>query len=131
MSIIGKRTDRKKPKPVLKPLTWLASTKKDLMSLPEEVIDIFGYALHLAQRGLKHPDAKPLHGFGAGVLEVVESWEGDAYRAVYVVRFESTVFVLHVFKKKSVKAGETPKPDLELIRKRLKVAEEIAGEQRK
>src|SRR5260221_5267368 len=103
MSIIGKATDRKKPKPVLKPLTWLGSTKKDLRSLPEEVIDTFGYALHLAQGGLKHPDAKPMHGFGAGVLEVVENWKGDAYRAIYVVRFESTVFVLHVFMKKSVK----------------------------
>jgi phage-related protein len=131
MSIIGKGTDRKIPKPALKPLTWLGSTKKDLMSLPEEVIDTFGYALHLAQRGLKHPDAKPMHGFGAGVLEVIENQEGDTYRAVYVVRFESTIFVVHVFKKKSVKGDETPKPDLELIKKRLKVAEEIAKEQRK
>src|SRR5260221_9490559 len=131
MSIIGKTPDWKKPKPVLKPLTWLGSTRKDLMSLPLKVVKSFGYALYLAQAGSKHPDAKAMHGFGAGVLEVVESWEGDAYRAVYVVRFEAAVFVLHVFKKKSVKGDETPKPDLEMIKKRLKVGEEIAKEQSK
>src|SRR5260221_14570508 len=103
MSIIGKATDRKKPKPVLKPLTWLGSTKKDLRSLPGEGMDTFGYALHLAQGGLKHPDAKPMHGFGAGALEVVENWKGDAYRARYVVRLEWAVFVLHGFVTQSVK----------------------------
>jgi len=96
------------------------------MALPEEVIDTFGYALYLAQTGKKHEQAKPLHGFGsAGVLEIVEDWRGNAYRAVYTVRFAAAVFVLHVFQKKAKSGIATPKQDMELIRGRLKVAEQI------
>ena len=89
--------------------------------MPEAVQDVFGYALHLAQSGSKHPDAKPLQGFGgAGVLEVVESWRGNAYRAVYTLKIAGAIYVLHCFQKKSAKGSETPKPDIELIRDRLK-----------
>ena len=115
--------------PEVKSLAWIGSTKKDLLALPEDVIDTFGYALHLAQAGKKHEQAKPLHGFGsAGVLEVVEDWHGNTYRAVYTVRFATAVFVLHVFQKKSKSGIATPKQDIELIRERLKVAEQIAKE---
>ena len=118
-----------KSPPELKPLRWLANTKKDLMALPEGVIDTFGYALHLAQTGKKHEQAKPLHGFGsAGVLEVVEDWRGNAYRAVYTVRFAAAVFVLHVFQKKSKSGIATPRQDMELIKERLKAAEQIVKE---
>jgi phage-related protein len=118
-----------KSSPELKPLAWLASTKKDLMALPEEVIDTFGYALHLAQKGRKHEQAKPLHGFGsAGVLEVVEDWRGNAYRAAYTVRFAAAVFVLHVFQKKAKSGIATPRQDMELIKERLKAAEQVAKE---
>jgi phage-related protein len=107
----------------LKPLEWIGSSRKDLKSLPDEVMDVFGYALYLAQTGGKHDQAKPLRGFGwAGVLEVVEDFRGDAYRAVYTVRFEERVFVLHVFQKKSKTGIETPRRDMDLIRDRLKVA---------
>jgi phage-related protein len=113
----------------IKPLYWIGSSRKDVKSLPEGVQDVFGYALFLAQVGKKHPDAKPLQGFGsAGVLEVVEDWQGDTYRAVYTIRFAQAVFVLHVFKKKSTKGIETPQRDLDLIRERLKVAEAKAKE---
>lgn len=99
------------------------------MALPEEVTDTFGYALYLAQTGKKHEQAKPLHGFGsAGVLEIVEDRRGNAYRAVYTVRFAAAVFVLHVFQKKAKSGIATPKQDIELIRERLKVAEQIAKE---
>lgn len=99
------------------------------MALPEEVIDTFGYALHLAQTGTKHEQAKPLHGFGsAGVLEIVEVWRGNAYRAVYTVRFAAAVFVLHVFQKKAKTGIATPKQNMELIRERLKAAEQVAKE---
>jgi len=101
------------------------------MAMPEAVQDTFGYALHLAQAGLKHPDAKPLKGFGgAGVLEVVESFEGDAYRAVYTVRYAEAVFVVHCFQKKSTQGIATPKPDVELIRSRLKAIELGLGVQK-
>ena len=113
----------------LKPLEWIGSSKRDLRALPDEVMDVFGYALYLAQAGGKHLQAKSLQGFGsAGVLEVVEDWRGNAYRAVYTVRFEERVFVLHVFQKKSKTGIETPKPDRDLIRKRLQVAARRAKE---
>ena len=99
------------------------------MALPEEVIDTFGYALHLAQMGKKHVQAKPLHGFGsAGILEIVEDRRGNAYRAVYTVRFAAAVFVLHVFQKKAKSGIATPRQDMELIRERLKAAEQIVKE---
>ncbi len=115
----------------LKPLYWIASAKKDLKALPEEVQDVFGYALQLAQDGRRHPDAKFLSGFGsAGVLEVVDDFKGDTYRAAYTVKFGDAVYVLHCFQKKSVKGRETPKPDMDLIRDRLKAAEAHAKENR-
>jgi phage-related protein len=116
-------------RPELKPLHWVGSSKKDLLALPEEVVDVFGYALYLAQVGKKHEQAKPLKRFGsASVLEVVEDWQGDTYRAVYTVRLASRIFVLHVFQKKSKRSRTTPKADMDLIRQRLKSAEYIAKE---
>jgi phage-related protein len=115
--------------PKIKPLYWVGSSKRDLLALPEEVVDVFGYALFLAQIGKKHEQAKPLKGFGsAGVLEVVEYWQGNTYRAVYTVRFTCGVFVLHVFQKKAKRGVATPKADLDLIRERLKAAEQAARE---
>lgn len=116
----------------LKTLFWIASAKKDLIGMPEDVQDTFGYALHLAQAGKKHEQAKPLKGFGsAGVLEVVEDEAESTYRAVYTVRFQNAVYVLHCFQKKSTRGIATPKPDLDLIRERLKAAQAHAkGERR-
>ncbi len=116
-----------KEAPPARPLYWVGSTKKDLMALPGAVVDLFGYALYLAQVGRKHERAKPLKGFGsAGVIEVVEEREGNAYRAVYAVLFSKGVFVLHVFQKKSKRGIATPKEVLRLIRERLGRAEQIA-----
>jgi len=112
-----------------KPLDWVGSSKRDLKALPDEVVDVFGYALYLAQIGQKHEQAKPLRGFGsAGILEIVEDWRGDAYRAVYTVRFAQRVFVLHVFQKKAKSGIKTPKAEMDLIRDRLKAAERRAKE---
>jgi phage-related protein len=109
----------------MKPLEWIASSKKDLRAMPDEVQDTVGYALLLSQLGEKHDDTKPLKGFkGAGVLEVVDNFDGDTYRAVYTVRFEAAVYVLHVFQKKSKSGIATPKQEIELIENRLKVAQE-------
>lgn len=107
-----------------KPLFWLGSSKKDLRGLPDDVQDTFGFALHLAQEGKKHEQAKPLKGFGgAGVLEVIEDFRGNTYRAVYTVKVGNAIYVLHCFQKKSTHGIETPKPDMDLIRERLKAAE--------
>lgn len=109
-----------------KSIVWLASTKRDLKGLPDEVQDRFGYALWIAQIGRTHPSAKALAGFGdASVIEVVEDWQGNAYRAVYTVRFEEFLYVLHVFQKKSHRGARTPKADVEVIRERLKAAKAI------
>ena len=95
--------------------------------MPEDVIDVFGFALHLAQIGKKHDQAKPLKGFGgASVLEVVEDHMGDTYRAVYTAKITEKVYVLHCFQKKSTKGIETPKHEMDLIRERLKAAHEHA-----
>lgn len=92
--------------------------------MPDDVQDTFGYALHLAQIGKKHMQTKPLTGFGsAGVLEVVESSNRGAFRAVYTVKFGNAVYVLHCFQKKSTQGIATPKPDMNVIWERLKAAE--------
>jgi phage-related protein len=112
-----------------KPLTWIGSSKKDLMALPVDVRKFFGHALDFAQRGDKHDAAKVLKGFGgAGVLELVEDDQDGTYRAVYTVKFSKAVFVLHCFSKKSKRGIETPKEDMDTIRARLKVAEALAKE---
>lgn len=116
----------------IKPVVWVGSSRGDLKVLPGAVQDVFGYAIYLAQTGTKHPDAKPLHGFGgASVLEVVEDHRGDAYRAVYTVRFVEAVYVLHVFQKKSRHGIATLKPDLDLIKERLKRAQEFHAIQKR
>jgi phage-related protein len=116
----------------VKPLFWVGSSKNDLREFPEDVQDSVGYALHQAQIGEKHKDAKPLRGFGgASVLEVVEDYDGDTYRAVYTVKFAGAVYVVHAFQKKSRRGSETPKPDMDLIRLRLKKAEEQHAENTK
>jgi phage-related protein len=111
--------------PTIKPLIWIGSARADLSAFPEEVKDAVGYALYIAQQGGKHPDAKPLHGFGgAGILEIVENHVGDTYRAVYTVRLAGRIYVLHAFQKKSKAGIKTPKSEIDLIKSRLKRAEE-------
>ncbi|OOG14024.1 type II toxin-antitoxin system RelE/ParE family toxin [Pseudomonas sp. C9] len=108
-----------------KSLLWVCSSKKDLKQMPADVQDVFGHALDLAERGLKHPEVKPLKGFGgAGVLEVVEDFDTNTYRAVYTVRFDNAVYVLHCFQKKSTSGVKTAQRDIELIRTRLQAAQE-------
>jgi phage-related protein len=102
----------------------VASSKKELISMPQEVQDTVGFALHLAQHGGKHPDAKPLRGFGgSAVLEVVENFDGNTFRAVYTVRFNTAIYVLHCFQKKSVKGIQTSQPEVAMIKARFVAAE--------
>jgi phage-related protein len=96
---------------------------------PAPVQDHIGYALYIAQRGDKHADAKVLTGFGnSGIVEVVSDYRGDTFRAVYTLRFAGSLFVLHAFQKKSKAGRATPQRELELIRRRLREAEQIARE---
>jgi phage-related protein len=112
--------------PFVKLLVWVGSSLKDLREFPEAVKDETGFALYEAQCGLKPLDAKPLKGFGgANVLEIVSDYQTDTYRAVYTVRFGERVYVLHAFQKKSRKGIATSQSDIELIKRRLKQAEEL------
>lgn len=107
-----------------KPLFWIASSRDDLREFPQEVRRVFGQALFDAQSGRKHPDAKPLKGFGgAGVLEIVDDHDGETYRAVYSIQFAGVVYVLHAFQKKSKSGIRTPLAEIKKIRGRLKDAE--------
>ena len=107
-----------------KPLEWISSSKADIRTFPDEVRRVVGYALYQAQVGLKHRDTKLLKGLGGQVLEVVSRYDGDTFRAVYTVRFAAAVYVLHAFQKKAKRGIATPKPEIDLIRRRLTVAAE-------
>jgi len=107
-----------------KPLHWVGSSKRDFLEFPEAVKDDMGNALGIAQFGGTSPTAKPWKGLGPGVMEIVESHEGNAYRAVYTVRFPEAVYVLHAFQKKSPSAIRTAKRDVELVAQRLKLAKQ-------
>lgn len=112
-----------------RPVEFVASARDDLIALPDEVRSVFGFAIYQAELGEKHPDAKPLQGFGgAGVLEVVEDHRGDTYRAVYTVKFAGVVYVLHAFQKKSKKGAKTDQRDIKRIKARLKIAEQHYAE---
>jgi phage-related protein len=108
----------------MKPLIWLGDSIETVRAFPADVRADFGFALFVAQNGGLHPHAKPLKGFGgAGVIEIVARHDGSAYRAVYTVRFSDRIYVLHAFQKKSKSGIATPQPELDLIRRRLKLAE--------
>jgi len=107
-----------------KPLDWVGSSKRDFLAFPEPVKQEMGNALGLAQFGGKHPKAKPWKGEGPGLFEVVDDHDGNTYRAVYTVRFREVVYVLHAFQKKSPKGIGTARTDIELIARRLKLAQQ-------
>jgi phage-related protein len=110
--------------PPVRPAYWIGSSLDDLRAFPPAVQREMGRAVRVAQLGGKHESAKPLKGFkGAGVLEVVEDHVGDTYRAVYTVRLEGSVYVLHVFQKKSKKGVRTPGHVIDVIKHRLRTAE--------
>jgi phage-related protein len=113
--------------PPLKPVIRLGTSLKNLREFPPPVQDHVGYALYVAQSGSKHEDAKVLRGFGgAGVLEVIKDYRGDTFRAVYTLKYSGRVYVLHAFQKKSKSGRQTPGPDIELIKQRLREAEQMA-----
>lgn len=110
-----------------KPVIWLGSTKKDIKKLPELVQYEMGYALYQAQIDQPHPSIKALKGKDLkGVYEIKEDLDKNTYRAVYVINLGDSLYILHVFQKKSKKGIATPKPDMDMIRTRLNLAKELA-----
>lgn len=111
---------------------WVGSSKKDLMKLPRTIQRQIGYSLHLVQIEQEDNDSKPLKGFGsAKVREIIKDDSEGTYRAVYTVEFKEMIYVLHVFKKKSKTGIATPKHEIELIKRRLKDAQDIYKEWKK
>ena len=108
---------------MLKPVEWIGSSKADLKRFPDPVRHRVGFAIYRAQLGRQHRDAKPLTGFGSGVVEVVARHDGGTFRAVYTVRFETAVYVPHAFQKKAKRDIATPRQELDLVRRRLRAAE--------
>jgi phage-related protein len=111
-----------------KPLHFVGSAREDLRAFPLEARQAIGHALFAAQVGSKHPSAKPLRGDpafrSATVMEIVEPFDGNAFRAAYTVQFAGVVYVLDAFQKKSTKGISTPKADIDRIKRRLKTAKE-------
>lgn len=115
-----------------KKITWLSSTLKDIKKLPEDVQDDIGYVLHLVQNGETDSSIKALTGKDLkGVYEIRTDFDKNTYRAVYVLNLGDVIYMLHVFQKKSKKGIETPKPDMDIIRARLKLAKEEAEHDKK
>ena len=108
---------------MLKPIEWMGSSKADLKRFPDPVQGRMGFAIYRAQLGRRHRDAKPLKGFGPGVLKVVARHDDNTFRAVYTVRFETAVYILHAFQKKARRGIATPKQELDLVRHRMQAAE--------
>src|ERR1700730_16678792 len=107
-----------------KPIRWVGSSKEDVSAFPDDVKRRIGL-LFEPQMGRKANYAKPLKGYGsAGVLEVVDDFDGDTFRAVYTVRFAEAVYVLHAFHKKARRGIAKPRSEIELMRTRLRRAAE-------
>ena len=111
-------------RPASKPCHFVGSSRKDLRRFPVKVRNRIGFALRQVQDGDEPFAAKALKGFGGrAVLELVDDFDSDTYRAVYTVRFVGMVYVLHAFQKKAKKGIATPQQDIELIKLRLRDAE--------
>ena len=120
----------RKPEPAennIKNIIWIGSTLEILKEFPNKVRREIGFALDRTQRGLTHHNAKPLRGF-SGVFEISSEYASDTYRAVYAVKLGDNIYVLHCFQKKSTCGIKTPKKEIDLIRRRLKVAQNLAKE---
>ena len=106
----------------LRPLVWMGNYRKNIREFPSEVRLSIGYALQLVQAGETPLEAKSFKEVGSGVYEIVKRYDTDTYRVVYAVKIGKTVYVLHVFQKKSKTGIKTPQSDIDLIKQRYKDA---------
>ena len=112
----------------MKPLVWIAGSRDDISALPGPVKATFGYRLRQLQQGEVPVDMRALSQFGTGVFELRESFDRNAYRLVYIVNLRTAIYVLHAFMKKSKSGIGLPKPDAELIERRLRRARALDRE---
>ena len=106
-------------------ISWIKGALKDFQTFPEDVQEQMTTALRLAAHGEKADRAKPMQGLGSGVFEIALPYRGNAYRAVYAVQMGEDVWVIHAFQKKSTHGIKTPKPEIDVIRARLKRLREM------
>jgi phage-related protein len=109
---------------IIRPVVWLGNSRKNKQEFPKQVRTDMGAALMAAQCGETAEQVKPFKGVGSGVFEIVDRYNKDAYRLVYAVQIGTNIYVLHAFQKKSKSGIATPKPDVDLIKKRYKEARE-------
>ena len=111
----------------LRDAIWVGDSKAHLKEFPQSVQKDIGDALFIAQAGSMSPAAKPFKGVGSGVFEIRADYRTDTYRAVYAVKIGARVYVLHlnVFRKNQGHRIQTPKKDVDLIKKRLRMAQEL------
>jgi phage-related protein len=117
--------------PVLRPVVWMANSKRNLRAFPQGAQKLIGDELQLLQFGGMPKDAKPFKGIGTGVLEIAVRYDKDAYRTVVALQVGKKIYVLHAFLKKSKRGIETPKQDVDLIKQRYKEAKELAKHEEK
>ena len=112
----------------LRPLQWVGDSRERLKEFPQAVQKEIGDALFIVQAGSTPPSAKPLKGLDSGVFEIVSDYQGDTFRAVYAVKIGENIYVLHAFQKKSKRGIKTPKPEIDLIKRRFKIAQQLEAE---
>lgn len=116
----------------LRELVWVGAAKGDLKSFPQKVQRAMGFALYRVQQGRTPATAKPLKGFGgAGVLEIMDNYDGATYRTIYTVRLSTGIYVLHAFQKKSTQGIATPRHELDVVHARLRQAQAIDAERKR
>ncbi len=120
-SMDGRRLD-------LREVIWVGDSKKRLKEFPQPMQKDMGDALYVAQAVGKSPSAKPYIGIGSGAFEIVEDYDTNTYRAVYTVKLGERIYVLHCFQKKSKRGIKTPQQEINLIKRRFRMAQEIEKE---
>ena len=109
----------------MKDVKWIGDSHDKVRSFPKPARQIVGDALQFAQLGKKHQKAVPLQGVGSGVFEIAARYNTNTYRAVYTVKLGEHIYVLHAFQKKSTRGISTPKKEIDLIKRRLRMAREM------
>ena len=111
--------------PKTRPISWVKAVLKEFNTFPDGAQTIFLTARTIAAEGGKADNAKPLHGLGSGVLEIVVPFTGDAFRVIYAVQIGDDIFVVHAFQKKSHKGKQTPKQQIDLVKDRIRALKEM------
>lgn len=103
-----------------RPVSWIRAARKAFDAFPDQVRATVEFALAIAAEGRKPDNAKPLHGLGSGVMEIVAGERSGTYRVVFAVQIGEDIWVLHAFQKKSTSGIKTPVHEIDVVRERLK-----------